>query len=268
MNFHTNKIMHVTNVVLLVNDLAKMKEFYTNIMGFSTLSDNSEAVVLTVNNKPILTLQLSETPVENNNLYHIAYLLNKRQALASFVAHLIKHQIRFGGGDHLVSEAIYFDDPEGNGIEVYADRNYQNWEWVFDEVSMTTKAVNFKDLLSVDYDEFTKMPKTTIIGHLHLQVSDMKANEKFYVEGLGFKVVNRFGDNALFLSDYNYHHLAFNRWHKVDKLAVDSLKSQTIKIKDESKRDKLLNRLKETDFKVDLANKSVVDTNGIVINFK
>ncbi len=218
MRFHQSPITYVMEVELKVNDLQKMRDFYTNIVGFSILEASETRVVLTADGKTGL-LVLEQLPVlssrQTAGLYHVAFLLPKRRDLANFTRHLVKHDIHFGGGDHLVSEALYFNDVEGNGIEIYADRDPEGWRWQDREVAMATYPVDFDDLLKEAVDTFTQLPKATVIGHLHLQVNDLDANERFYHEGLGFDIVSRYGNQALFMSDGGYHHhVAMNTWQR------------------------------------------------------
>ena len=113
-----------------------------------------------------------------------------------------------------MSEAIYLADPDGNGIEIYADRDPAEWEWQNEEVVMTTEPVDIEGLLQEKTtDTWQGLPEDTVMGHIHLQVNDLEENEKFYIDGLGFSIVSRYGDSALFISDHRYHHhIAFNTW--------------------------------------------------------
>ena len=133
MNFHQDPIKHIKQVVLKVNDLESMSQFYKDIFGFQVIKVNDKHIELGANKQEsILILEQLDQPDESQalriGLYHVAYLLPSRADLASFTYHLIKHKIQFGAGDHHVSEALYFNDIEGNGIEVYADRDYKGWQ--------------------------------------------------------------------------------------------------------------------------------------------
>lgn len=130
----------------------------------------------------------------------------------------MENGIRFGSSDHLVSEALYLEDPDGNGIEIYNDRDPSEWTWFEDEVAMTVDPLDFERLLknAVAGEKWTGMPKETVMGHIHLHVSELEKTEQFYVEGLGFDVVNRYGGQALFLSTGKYHHhIAVNIWNGI-----------------------------------------------------
>ncbi len=280
MNFHQDPIKHIKQVVLKVNDLESMSQFYKDIFGFQVIKVNDKHIELGANKQEsILILEQLDQPDESQalriGLYHVAYLLPSRADLASFTYHLIKHNIQFGAGDHHVSEALYFNDIEGNGIEVYADRDYKGWQWHANQVSMTTEAVDFDDLLQVAQKPFTQAPAGTLIGHVHLQVSDLEANEAFYHQGLGFDIVHRYGDHALFLSDEGYHHhVAMNTWGggRLVKPTTTSrgLKTMSLSISDEAERTQILRQLQALGYQpqADKDHLSIVDPNGIIIKIE
>jgi catechol 2,3-dioxygenase len=119
-----------------------------------------------------------------------------------------------GASDHLVSEAIYLDDPEGNGVEVYADRPPETWHWRDDLVEMTTDQLNFQDLVrGANESSYDEAPPGLRIGHVHLRVGDVAAAEKFYREAIGLQLTRR-RHGASFMSSGGYHHhVAGNVWH-------------------------------------------------------
>lgn len=258
MKFHNNKVMYISEVTLNVRDLSIMREFYTNIMGMRVIDENENQVSLGVKDKVLLRLINLKEGLKSHNtsgLYHIAYLLPSRSDLGAFLRHLAENSIAIGAGDHHVSEALYFDDPEGNGIEVYADRDYNLWNWINDEVSMSTDPVDFNSLLDSAKHEWTGMPEQSVIGHVHLSVIDIDANHKFYVDTLGFELVSKFGEQAEFVSDAKYHHhIAFNTWNRVVTVNPESnnlgIASFLIHIESEKKRDKIVQRLKDNGYSV------------------
>lgn len=132
--------------------------------------------------------------------------------------HFSEKGIRFGSSDHLVSEALYLHDPDGNEIEIYIDRNPSEWSWTDEEVAMAVDPLDFERLLKnrVPGETWEGLPEDTLMGHIHLHVSELEKTEEFYVKGLGFDVVNRYGRQALFLSKDNYHHhIGVNTWNGV-----------------------------------------------------
>jgi catechol 2,3-dioxygenase len=275
MRFHQSPIKYVTEVVLKVNDLQKMRNFYMNIIGFSILEASETRVMLTADGKTGL-LVLEQLPVVSSprstaGLYHVAFLLPQRRDLANFTHHLVQHNIQFGAGDHLVSEALYLNDVEGNGIEIYADRDPDGWRWQDREVAMATYPVDFDDLLKEAVETFTHLPKATVIGHLHLQVNDLDANERFYHEGLGFDIVSRYGHQALFMSDGGYHHhVAMNTWQSGSLLTPTKddhgIKSYSLNV-DKKHHDQLKQRLQALGYVVHQSNGTMVvdDPTGIKV---
>ncbi|WP_338779951.1 VOC family protein [Metabacillus sp. FJAT-52054] len=221
MKFQQHPYTYVSTVTLLTGDLKRAEEFYTSIIGLNVLEKSQEKVSLTADGvHPILTLQQQNgmMPKEprRTGLYHFAILLPSRKDLSSFLHHLIHTQYPVqGASDHLVSEAIYFADPDGNGIEIYADRPSNHWRWTDGQIEMATHALQAENLLSEStVADWRGMPSDTVMGHIHLHVSNLDDAERFYTEGLGFEVVSKYGDQALFISTGGYHHhLGLNTWN-------------------------------------------------------
>lgn len=219
MIFHQKPATYVGEVQLKVSNLSESIRFYEEVMGLKVKDKSASLASFTTNGKDTLLTIIEPEGIQSKKgqttgLYHFALLLLTRADLAQVVGHFIQDGIRFATGDHLVSEAIYLADPDGNGIEIYADRDPAEWEWQDGEVAMTTVAVDIEDLLQEKItDVWQGLPENTVMGHIHLQVNELEANEKFYIDGLGFSVVNRYGDSALFISDHDYHHhIALNTW--------------------------------------------------------
>jgi catechol 2,3-dioxygenase len=147
-------------------------------------------------------------------LFHFAILLPDRPSLGRFVRHLGEIGAQAGAGDHLVSEAFYLSDPDGHGIEVYADRPRATWRRQGRELMMATDPVDVASLLAVAGEQsWTGMPAGTRMGHVHLHVGDIERAAQFYSEALGFdRMVTRY-PGALFLAaDGYHHHLGTNTW--------------------------------------------------------
>ncbi len=158
---------------------------------------------------------LPAVPRSRLGLFHFALLLPDRAALGRFLAHLGRLGERVGAGDHGVSEALYLTDPDGLGIEVYADRPQGTWEHGPDgELRMTTDPLDAAGLLRAGGGEpFAGLPPGTRMGHLHLHVGDLAEAEAFYGEALGLRVRMRSYPGALFLAAGGYHHhLGVNTW--------------------------------------------------------
>ena len=147
-------------------------------------------------------------------LYHFAILLPDRPGLARLVRHLSSTGIHVGAGDHLVSEAFYISDPDGLGIEVYADRPRASWRRVGRQLKMATDPVDVQGLLATAGDvPWTGMPAGTVMGHVHLHVGDLDRAAAFYADGLGFDKTTWSYPGALFLGAGGYHHhVGVNTW--------------------------------------------------------
>lgn len=222
MNFHQKPTTFVANVTINVTDIKRSTEFYQHVIGFQVLLQSENEVQLTADGKTaLLTLvqpeNVSRKQPRTTGLYHFAILLPSRQSLASIVPHLVNQGVQLGSSDHLVSEALYFADPDGNGIEIYRDRLPAEWTWKEGSVEMTVDPLNFEDLLTKENVlPWTGLPENTVMGHIHLHVDDLQAAENFYTQGLDFEVVTRYGHQAIFIADNKYHHhIGLNVWNGI-----------------------------------------------------
>lgn len=257
MNFHAKPITFIGHVKIKVQDLQRSIKFYQDILGFDVLEQTASTAKLTADGKTsFLSLEKPENVIpkepRRTGLYHFAILLPETEDLANFVVHLVNNGIRFGSSDHLVSEALYFYDPDGNQIEVYRDRDPSEWNWSGSEVDMAVDPLNFERLLqhATPENPWEKMPEHAVMGHIHLHVSELEKTEEFYVKGLGMDVVNRFGGQALFLSYGNYHHhVGVNTWNGVGAKAPSKnsvgLESFTLIFDNEDARNKTISNLRQ-----------------------
>ena len=220
MNFHQNPVIHNGPVTLNVSDLEQSINFYQQVIGLLVVNrSDSQAVLGSADKNALIELrqpgQLHSKPRRTTGLCHFALLIPEREHLAAFVRHIAALNIPAGSADHLVSEALYLNDPDGNGIEVYRDRNPDEWKWQNDQVKMTVDPLKIDDLLTLKPElTWSEAPEGTVMGHVHLHVSDLEETERFYVKGLGLNVVCRFGTQALFISDSGYHHhFGLNTWN-------------------------------------------------------
>ena len=266
MDFHSEQTTYVGHVRIKVENLDRSLKFYQDMIGFELLEQTLTTAHLTTDGKTsILSLEQPKNVMPKQNrttgLYHFALLLPKRSDLAYFVTHLLEKGVHFASSDHLVSEALYLNDPDGNGIEIYADRDPTEWIWTKEEVNMTVDSLDFEDLFkSIERKKvWNGLPVNTKMGHIHLHVSELIKSEQFYVKGLGFDVVNRYGEQALFLSTGKYHHhIALNTWNgigapKPDKNSV-GLESFTIIYPNEEEIKKAVNNLENIGVKVIVKN--------------
>ena len=208
-------------VVLQVADLERSLRFYEHVLGMRTLTRDGGIARLSAQASDRVLLELREWPGARPvagrgrlGLFHFAILLPDRPALARFVKHLGNIGVRAGAGDHLVSEAFYLNDPDGLGIEVYADRPRDRWMRVGRELMMGTDPVDVPDLVSVAGPlSWVGMPNGTVMGHVHLHVGDIAKASAFYGEALGFDRIVWSYPGALFFGAGGYHHhLGTNVW--------------------------------------------------------
>ncbi|RST57570.1 VOC family protein [Siminovitchia terrae] len=260
----------IGTVTLTVQNIKRMLAFYIDVLGFRVYEQGQKKVSLTADGKTVL-LKLEEDkgaklrPPHTTGLYHIAFLLPERADLADVIKHLA--EIRYplqGASDHDVSEALYLADPEGNGLEIYADRDAASWEWKKDQVFMTTKPLDIDDLLmDASGTGWNGMPSGTLIGHIHLQVSDLEDAKRFYCDGISFDPVLQYGSQALFISWHKYHHhIGLNTWNSAGAGPPEEkstgLKHFTIFFSDEAKRRKAVARLEKL-------NAWIIEENGAII---
>lgn len=265
--FHQEPNVYVGEVNIKVKNLDYSVTFYQNIMGFQMLEKTDRKVVLTVDGKtPLLTLEQPADVISKagkmSGLYHYAILLPSRADLSVFLRHLIQTGYPLGAADHYVSEALYLNDPDGNGIEVYRDRPSVEWKWENNLVEMATEQLDAQGILSESDEEWKGLPPETIMGHIHLHVGDLKKAEEFYTKGLGFDVVSYY-PQAAFLSTGGYHHhIAINTWQGVGAPTPPEnsvgLNWYTLVFPEDAARETVINQLqqigapvkKETDYYV------------------
>lgn len=222
LSFHQKPHVYVDQVSLAVENLGRSLAFYQEVIGMKILEQSSTKAVLTANGKtPLITIyqpgNIRPKQPRTTGLYHFALLLPTRADLGRVINHLLKLKYPIqGGSDHLVSEALYLADPDGNGIEIYVDRPDSTWNWNNGEVVMTTEPLDIKNLLEVGQGEWESLPSETIMGHIHLHVSELEKVNEFYCQGLGFEVVSTYGTQALFISTGGYHHhIGLNVWNGI-----------------------------------------------------
>ncbi|MCQ4087120.1 VOC family protein [Saccharibacillus sp. JS10] len=228
-NYHIHPDAHMGRVQLKVSQLQRSVDFYTQLIGLQLLNQTDTTAEFGVAGSGVL-LGIEEVadaqimrPQSVTGLYHFAILMPDRKSLATTILHIAQTGTSLGQGDHLVSEAFYLNDPDGNGIEIYADRPRSQWQKdESGEYKMATDPVDVDSLLSLAED-WTGMPQGTVIGHVHLHIGNLPDARKFYVDGLGFDIVSHFGNAALFVSAGGYHHhMGLNTWAGVGAPAAPS----------------------------------------------
>ena len=243
-HFHKKPNLYTSHVQLKVSDLERSLAYYTAIIGFQVLNQTKDTAYLTVDGTSslisLVEVKNAVSPQGFTGLYHFALLLPTRKDLGNLVQHFIQHNVRLGAADHEVSEALYLNDPDGNGIEIYIDRPEQDWAWTHDGlVHMTTEQLDFQPILAEADGNWTGLPAGTVMGHIHLSVSDLSKTEDFYTNVLDYQVVCRYGNQALFISTGHYHHhIGLNTWQSNGRPALPDhaagLKSYTVVLKDEA----------------------------------
>lgn len=208
-------------VRLQVADLTQSLSYYEEVLGLHVLGRGGASAALAPQGDRRVLVDLRERsgaqPARRQGrlgLYHYAILLPERAALGRFFRHLMDLGVTPGAADHLVSEALYLYDPDGLGIEVYADRPRSTWLRAGRELVMATDPLDVEDLLRVaGGSPWTGMPAGTVMGHVHLHVGDLEQAARYFSDGLGFDRTVWHYPGALFLSAGGYHHhLGINTW--------------------------------------------------------
>ncbi|WP_162536493.1 VOC family protein [Granulicella sp. WH15] len=211
----------VGRVRLAVSNLARSVAFYRDVVGLAVRTPEPDGIArLGAHGEETVLLELKAVPGVKPigprtrlGLYHTAFLLPSRAALASFVDHLRESVVSFGSADHLVSEAIYLTDPDGLQVEVYADRPRSEWRYDGHQLQMATDPLRSSELAALEHGRWQGAPVGTTMGHLHLYVGDLKMAAEFYHGGLGLDVMVWRYPGALFTSAGGYHHhVGLNVW--------------------------------------------------------
>ncbi|MGM0168004.1 catechol 2,3-dioxygenase [Enterococcus sp. AZ135] len=216
--FQLNAAAHIGRVALKVANLEKMTKFYQEVIGLQVLEQNVSHSTLGVGDTVLLELHKVQNPLPlapRTGLYHVAFLLPSRKALGNTLLHyLTVNAPLIGASDHGYSEALYLNDPEGNGIEVYADKPQSEWDIRSDgEIVGVTLEMDAEAVIAAGDNTWTGFPIGTTVGHVHLKVADLTATEKYFTEVLGLSLKNNFGNQAKFFATGDYHHhIGSNVW--------------------------------------------------------
>jgi catechol 2,3-dioxygenase len=207
-------------VTLRVRNLDLVADYYRDAIGLTVMQRTATGARLGAGGVPLLDLSLrAGAPAEARNaagLYHTAFLMPTRKDLARWLVHAAKNKVPLSGfADHLVSESVYLDDPEGNGIEVYADRAPETWKWDGGSVAMATDQLDINGLLALTdtrTTNYAKAPDDLRIGHMHLRVGDLEQADRFYGGAIGFDPTRKRRGAAFLSSGRYHHHLGINVW--------------------------------------------------------
>ena len=207
--------LEIKTVALAVNDLDDVTAFYKTTVGLDVLHKDGEQALLGADGTPLLELQKDSQARQQPNapgLYHTAFLLPQRSDLASWVSMASQQNVYAdGASDHGMSEAIYLTDPEGNGVEIYADRPQD--VWLGEDVSVKGGGgrIDFDDLMK-RATHWNGAPKGTKIGHVHLQVGDLGEAHEFFGGELGLNVRTQMPGMAFFAAGLYHHHFGTNTY--------------------------------------------------------
>ena len=220
---------HLGRVALQVSDLARSLEYYTTVVGLRVLREGSSGAVLAAadDERPLIELRerRGARPVPRRGrlgLFHVAILLPDRRALGRVLRNLGELGVQPGMSDHFVSEALYLWDPDGLGLEIYADRPRSIWRADGKQLYMTTEPLDVAGVLAEADDAPPALPRGTVIGHVHLSVDDIARASAFYHDALGFDSMVWTYPGALFMAAGGYHHhLGTNTWSRGAPVATE-----------------------------------------------
>jgi len=254
----------IQSVDLKIKNLDTMLDFYSEKTGMKEIETKNNITYLSADGKYPHLLALHEdkdaepSPRGTTGLFHTAIRLPSRKELARVFLRLLERKVKFQGfSDHVVSEAIYLADPEGNGVELYADRPMEEWKYKMGQVEMDTLPLNLNTITDEldDRDIWNGIHEDTDIGHIHLKVSDLHKAQEIYSMVLGFNITNSIYPGALFFGAGGYHHhIGANTWlTKNGKPASDNsagLAGFTIKMPDEKYIDSVKKRAEESGLQI------------------
>ncbi len=246
-------------VHLIVSNLRTSVDFYQHSLGFTLHRQEQDRAYFGAGGTDLLVL--TEVPgavrlPHRTGLYHFAILVPSRLDLARSLHNLIDTETAIqGGADHLVSEAIYLTDPDGNGIEIYRDRPRSQWIYKKNQLQMATDPLDYKGLLSeldVTPERWDDLPPKTRLGHMHLHVAHLQEAQEFYNKVIGFELMLNYGGSAAFLSAGGYHHhLGINTWNGVGvpppPLDSVGLRYFSIQLPSQNEMEKLATRINSAD---------------------
>jgi catechol 2,3-dioxygenase len=211
--------LRIGAVGLKARDLSRVADFYNQAIGLQLIDRDAKTARLGAGGVTLLELEAAPNATPDDprtaGLYHTAFLQPTRADLGRWLVHAARNRVALSGAsDHLVSEAIYLDDPEGNGIEVYRDRLPEEWRWNGDRIQMATDRLDLDNLAGeAGNTSYAGGPDGLRIGHIHLRVGDLGLTQQFYCDTVGLNPTAGRG-GALFMSSGRYHHhIGSNTWH-------------------------------------------------------
>jgi catechol 2,3-dioxygenase len=215
----TDALLWPGAVTLIVRDLEGVGRYYEEVIGLHRMGTEHGTVQLGNGRAALLTLRRRDVdpePPGSAGLFHTAFLMPTRADLGRWLRRALRSGVRLdGASDHKVSEALYLTDPEGNGIEVYADRPRDAWLWKDGKVLMTTDPLDVEGLIAAsegDTSDAARVPSGTTVGHIHLRVGGLAEAEAFYRDVLGLDITCRYPGATFYSTGGYHHHFATNIW--------------------------------------------------------
>jgi catechol 2,3-dioxygenase len=271
--------LRIGSVGLKARDLSRLTDFYTQAIGLHLIDRDPKTARLGAGGVTLLELEAAPDATLDDartaGLYHTAFLQPTRADLGRWLVHAARNRVALtGASDHLVSEAIYLDDPEGNGIEVYRDRLPEEWRWNGDRIQMATERLDLDNLAAeAGNTSYAGAPDGLRVGHIHLRVGDLDLTRRFYVDTLGLNATAGRG-GAVFMSSGRYHHhVGSNTWHSAGAGKRDDdragLSWFAIEAASAGERDAVLARLKAANVPVATSQRGseVADPFGTRVRF-
>lgn len=219
--FAADAPVSVGKVGLRARDADALASYYRRVVGLDELARDGTTTTLGAGGRPLLEIEGDRAARPDDprsaGLFYTAFLLPSRADLGRWIRHAIENRILVdGASDHLVSEALYLTDPEGNGIEIYADRPREHWTWQGPLVDMATFALDVRGVVDTVPEGdagWQGTPENSIVGHVHLRVGNADEAEAWWNSAAGFDTVQKLGNSAVFLSTGGYHHhIGANSW--------------------------------------------------------
>ncbi len=262
---------HTGAVHLTVADLDRSVDYYRDSIGLTVRERGAGQASLGAGESELVRL-VEETGAvpsrRQTGLFHLALRVPERADLARWLAHAARTQVPIAGmSDHFVSEAVYLNDPDDHGIEIYSDRPRELWEGRVSE--MSTEALDVDGLFGEIGDPrtapFDGHPIGTDMGHIHLRVADIPPTVAFYVDVLGFDLMTTYGGQAAFLAAGGYHHhFGANVWQSrgapPPPPGTAALRAATIVLPSDAERDRVASRLSDAD------QEPTTDTDGMAVH--
>ena len=209
--------LSIGRVVLRVKDIDLVADFYARVIGLAVLTRQRDSVALGAGARPLIELRKDQSArfrPQEAGLYHTAFLLPERSDLGAWLRHAAGQGLSLdGASDHLVSEALYIRDPEGNGVEVYWDRPPTGWVRDGQQIKLDTSPLDLTGLADAGTRRWSGAPEGSVIGHVHLQVGDIDAADHFMAQTLGLTKTYGLPSAGWYGASGYHHHLAANIWN-------------------------------------------------------